>query len=756
MVRKIFMIGLLLLLVTAGVVMLLTSNAQAATYTQKQLAFVDEFGEPISHTTLTSVTIIDAGTASTSTIYSDRIGTSMTNPIVTGLAADQITFWSRDADYKCTATDGTYTRTVDNLTGSQTRFAFPTYLVAMSSRTASDDQTFIWGDDSDVTSQWIDGTSIFRWTPDSDGVSYDIGSTLVDKQFVFHVYVGGISGGGLTINEGTGAFTYVSASGAIAFDATGSGAFGVHTGAATGAITLGSGTSGAWAVDGTSTGTLNADDSIGVTTTGGSADITVDAIDGSVIIDGGEADAAAIVIQSTGGGLDLTAIDNIDMTLTAAAAADDFSITVAGSQNASIHLASDGTSNDAITLITSAGGIDITVAGAATGEDLDLTSNMAINLTSSEAADSAIVIATSNAAGQIVITSTDTTVDGIDINASGGIDIDTADDFTLDVAGASGEDILVTNTGGSIYVKATESAGDAVKIEATTGGIDIFASGAAASEDIDIVATGSSVNITSTEGAAEVCVTDAIVLSTSNRGLIDIKGAMNFNTTYCIFKSNPVVCKNDGTAVAGAASETDFMAIDGTNFEYFTLTAGTQAIKLPTITANGLDVRLDALDNEGMEMGEGITARSKSAFTIGTDAFYLKVKFYLTDVNDFDIMAIGFRLAAAYNQDLYAYNTYAGINVNNGTVNGIDDLNGSAAHETDMEEDWLDGTAHTLEIRISSGKAVTQYFDGAAVTTPLVFSWTDTDTVVPFFHILGDATAAGEVAIQSWECGLQN
>jgi len=133
----------------------------------------------------------------------------------------------------------------------------------------------------------------------------------------------------------------------------------------------------------------------------------------------------------------------------------------------------------------------------------------------------------------------------------------------------------------------------------------------------------------------------------------------------------------------------------------------------------------------------------------------LKVKFYLTDVNDFDIMAIGFRLAAAYQSDLYAYNTYAGINVNNGAVNGIEDLNGSAAEETDMEEDWTDGTAHTLEVRISSAKAVTQYFDGTVVTTPNTFSWTDTDTVVPFFHILGDASAAGEVAIQSWECGLQ-
>lgn len=72
-----------------------------------------------------------------------------------------------------------------------------------------------------------------------------------------------------------------------------------------------------------------------------------------------------------------------------------------------------------------------------------------------------------------------------------------------------------------------------------------------------------------------------------------------------------------------------------------------------------------------------------------------------------------------------------------------------------MGETWSDASAHTMEVRISKAKDVTQYLDGVAVTTPLVFSWTDLDVVVPFFHVLGDASAAGEVAMQLWECGLQ-
>ena len=230
--------------------------------------------------------------------------------------------------------------------------------------------------------------------------------------------------------------------------------------------------------------------------------------------------------------------------------------------------------------------------------------------------------------------------------------------------------------------------------------------------------------------------------------------------TVCTFGSNPVcmtITGADGAAAGGTTGDENAMTVDGTNFEYHILGAG-QTITVPVQTALGLNVRLDAVDNEGMELGEGITASSKSAFTIGTDAFYLKVKVYLTDVNDFDIMACGFRLAEAYQGDLYAYNTYAGINVNNGTVNGIWELNGSDANETDMGDTWSDATAHTMEVRVGNradANAVTQYLDGVSVTTPLVFAWSDVDTVVPFFHILGDASAAGEVALQLWECGLQ-
>lgn len=56
--------------------------------------------------------------------------------------------------------------------------------------------------------------------------------------------------------------------------------------------------------------------------------------------------------------------------------------------------------------------------------------------------------------------------------------------------------------GDQINIQSTQNQPDAISIEATVGGIEILASGAAAGEDINITATGSSINLTSTEDAA--------------------------------------------------------------------------------------------------------------------------------------------------------------------------------------------------------------------------------------------------------------
>lgn len=398
------------ILFTMMIVALLVCPAMAARYRQHQLTIVDEFGDAV--TNITQISIFDAGTSSATTIYPTRAGGTMTNPITTGSTGSTfvqslglVSWFQAAPDYKVTITDGTRSLTIDSRAEGDTRFPwYANYIGALSSFNIGDNNDLNFGTDTDVVGTWENANDILSWIPAVDGVSFDIGDTDAAKQFVFHVYVGGVGGGGLTIDEGTSAFTWLG-SGAVTINDSGTGTTSIHAGAATGTITIGSGTSGAWAIDGTSTGAINCDAALGITTTDGSADITVDAVAGSVIIDGGEAAADAVTITATGtaGGIDITSLADIDITTT----------------------------------------------GAAT-EDISITNT----------GGSVIITATEGAADAIVLNAS-TAVGGIDITSNADIDITTT--------GAATEDISITNTGGSIIVTATENVQNSMHIEVNGG-----------------------------------------------------------------------------------------------------------------------------------------------------------------------------------------------------------------------------------------------------------------------------------------------
>ena len=457
------------ILFTLMIIALLGCPAMAQRYRQQQLFIVDEFGQAV--TDITSISVYDAGTTTATTLYADRAGKiAMTNPITTSSTASKfsqslglVSWFQLAPDYKVTITDGTKTLTVDELNEIRQRFPwFENYIGTAASLSVADNQSITVGTDSDGVLSWVNGTSILHWVPDSDGVSFDIGSTLVAKQFDFHVYVGGIGGGGLTINEGTSVLTWLA--GDFVVNDSGSGDFLINAGAATGAITLGSGTSGAWAIDGTAGGTLNADDSIDITTSAAGANITLDAVLGSILIDSGENAASAISLitntgtsetivvtntQGTGtdaitlvasaGGFDIDAADDISIKVNATGAGEDLILHASGAQDTSITLISAGTAANAIDIDTSAGGIDIDMAGGAAGEDFSITTATSITLTTSEAvADQFKLDATGAVAGNAI--NLETTSGGIIMTA----DHATNGDITLDAE----DDIILTATGG--------------------------------------------------------------------------------------------------------------------------------------------------------------------------------------------------------------------------------------------------------------------------------------------------------------------
>lgn len=223
--------------------------------------------------------------------------------------------------------------------------------------------------------------------------------------------------------------------------------------------------------------------------------------------------------------------------------------------------------------------------------------------------------------------------------------------------------------------------------------------------------------------------------------------------TYEEFEVAPSAIKADGTtAASGTGADTNLLTFENNRFEYNI--KGTQTIKVPTFGALGLDIGMDQTDNDGVEITQGITARSKAAFVAGTDAFYLKVQFSIEDVSGTDDCAIGFRRAEAYQANFDDYLDAACLNVISGDIKIETILNNGATTTTDTTNNWADGETHTLEVYVDLARKVTYKIDGAAPATVAAFTFDSGDTLVPFLFFLHASDVAGVVNLKSWECGL--
>ena len=267
------------------------------------------------------------------------------------------------------------------------------------------------------------------------------------------------------------------------------------------------------------TATESANDAIVLTSSSGGIDILgsgpidIVATGAALALSSTVSAANSISLTSTAGGIDILA--------TGAAAGEDIDIVATGS---SVNISATENAADSITIVSTVGGIDITCSGAAAGEDIDITATgSSVNIT-----------ATENDAGCIYVRANGGTSERIRLHADQGTGVDSVyllsdvGGITLEATGlASADGINLVATAGGIdmdsalltSITSSRNNAQAILVEATAGGIDILASGAAAGEDIDIVATGSSVNISATENAA-----DSITI-VSTAGGIDVTAA---------------------------------------------------------------------------------------------------------------------------------------------------------------------------------------------------------------------------------------
>ena len=230
------------------------------------------------------------------------------------------------------------------------------------------------------------------------------------------------------------------------------------------------------------------------------------------------------------------------------------------------------------------------------------------------------------------------------------------------------------------------------------------------------------------------------------------------NYTFEEFESQPMTSKIGGGYAGGTTGDENAMKFESNIFEYHILGAG-QTITAPSLSSTGLNVGMDQTNDEGIEMSQGITSRSRSAFTVATDLpFFFKLRFTIPVVAGTDDCARGFRKAEAYQANIDDYDEMACLNVISGNITIETILNDGTTATQDTGNDWADAETHNLEVRVSSTGAVSYLIDGVSPTVlPTTFSFDASEVVIPFFYFLhANASQAGAITIVSWECGPQS
>lgn len=242
------------------------------------------------------------------------------------------------------------------------------------------------------------------------------------------------------------------------------------------------------------------------------------------------------------------------------------------------------------------------------------------------------------------------------------------------------------------------------------------------------------------------------------------------------FQCAPVIGninQEDGTPLAAESAQGQEIAliVDGVHMEMHHAvleSTGTAVYKMPLVSADGLEIRVDADVTDGptaVELTHGITARSRAAFTVGTDpAFFISAKIKIDDISDLEELAVGFRKAEAYQADIDSYDELVafhigetGATVADGQINIMKILNNAATSYVDTTlTDWADTNEKTLRIEVDAEGNCTFLVDGSAPTVTTTFKFDAGEVVVPFIYVdntAGSTTGDPGVSVSEWKVG---
>ncbi|PIS09035.1 hypothetical protein COT75_03425, partial [Candidatus Beckwithbacteria bacterium CG10_big_fil_rev_8_21_14_0_10_34_10] len=341
-------------------------------------------------------------------------------------------------------------------------------------------------------------------------------------------------------------------------------------------------------------------------------DLTIDAVAASLNLISGEDAADSIVISSDAGGIDIITVSTEDIDISASGGLNLFSSEVAadalylgatGGTTATLHLTSNGTGTAAI---------DIDATGIGGDIDIDANDNItvdagSIQLTGTDAAVTAIILNTSNAAGGIDI---DTGTAGIDIDLAAGGPL--AIDGDLVVIGNAGADGDVAVGANDLLVTGVLEVDTELEVD---GSLD--ADGDVYIADTNISFDGVSTTFTTT-GAFTLTPGGAVTLGDGGDTLAINSSDWNINTTGDMTNIGSITM--DGTLELDLATGDPIIVFDTQSADKFTLGVDDSLADIFTIQTGGSLSSLTpsfVIDSSG-EVGIGTTNPSYNLEVQGT------------------------------------------------------------------------------------------------------------------------------------------
>lgn len=429
------------------------------------------------------------------------------------------------------------------------------------------------------------------------------------------------------------------------------------------------------------------------TTAGAGIDLTLSSAAGRVVVNGEEAAADAVRINSAAGGIDADCALQLSLISSQAAVANSVVIQASAADGGI-----DCDSGTGGTNIASTGVVDIDAAGA-----LSLNSSAAAINLGDDAIAQAINIGTGAAARTITIGNGTAATSLVLDCGTGALNIGT---------NAIARTVTVGNTTGASALVLSAGTGD-ITVNGTVKEIDaefLFSSGT------DLTVTQSPiVQSNATTGVAPTGVDGDVNLMYMQDGCL---------MEQFIIGTQTIIAPR--MSATGLDIELDNTNAEGAEYNFGARNNAKHAYTIGTSAAFFVEAQFTVEDLSGCAP--------------------LMIGFRKVEANNKVIANYTDYFCAGLNSATSALNVVL-----------LDELNGGGQTATDSTDAWTGGDTGTATIRVlvSASGVCTYTIDGVAPSVTNAMTFDNTDVVMPFIHFLNGADVAGAVSLNSFKCGFQ-